>query len=100
MTAGRLTDETTARALLSLAAAGLASEVLEGDDEARAAVAVGRAWGRRRGAVSLTWAGATTSHMWSEEWREVIVEHVRATAASHAVELGPLVEPPTLEGAE
>lgn len=88
MTAIYIADEDAAqiKALLSLAAAGVAADVLDGTELEKAAVTLGRLLGRDRVQLILTCRGDERRYEWPTEWDRAIADHARATAAGAQVD--------------
>ncbi|MBW3646816.1 MAG: hypothetical protein KY440_03435 [Actinobacteria bacterium] len=88
MSAIYIADEDAAqiKALLTLAADGLAAEVLDGTEQEKSAVTLGRLLGRDRVQLVLTCRGDERRYDWPTEWDRAIADHARATAAGATVE--------------
>lgn len=74
------------KALLTLAADGVAAEVLEGTEQEKAAVTLGRLLGRAPAQLVLTCRGDERRYDWPAEWERAITDHARATAAGASVD--------------
>lgn len=79
-------DAAQLKALLTLAADGLAAEVLEGTEQERSAVTLGRLLGRDRARLVLTCRGHERGYDWPAEWEQAVTDHARATSAGATVE--------------
>lgn len=67
------------KALLTLASDGLAAEVLDGTEQEKSAVTLGRLLGRGRVRLVLTCRGDERRYDWPMEWERAIADHARAT---------------------
>ncbi len=67
------------KALLTLAASGLAAEVVDGTPEEDAAVHLGRLLGRDPATVVLTCNGREAVYRWPANWRRAVDAYARAT---------------------
>lgn len=79
-------DAAQIKALLTLAADGLAAEVLDGTEQEKSAVTLGRLLGRTPARLVLTRLGDERIYDWPAEWDRAIADHARATAAGATVE--------------
>lgn len=79
-------DTEQLKALLTFAADGLAAEVLDGTEQERAAVLLGRLLGRERTTLVLTCRGEQRRYRWPEQWERAVTDHGRATSNGATVE--------------
>lgn len=73
------------KALLTLAAEGLAAEVLEGTEQERAAVQLGRALGRCPAHIVLSCNGSQAEYVWPQDWERAVRDYARGTALGAVV---------------
>ena len=66
-------DDTT-RALLTLAASGVAVEVEQGCDQDEAALWLGRLWGRREGTAVVVRDGLEVAYAWPADWARLLAD--------------------------
>lgn len=78
-------DTDTLKALLTLAASGLAADVVDGTAREDAAVHLGRLLGRGPGTVVLTCRGHEVAHRWPQGWEQVVTDYARASATDSTV---------------
>lgn len=79
-------DVVQLKALLTLAADGLAAEVLEGTEQERAAVILGRLFGRDPIRLVLTCRDDERQYDWPADWQRALADYARATAAGATVD--------------
>jgi hypothetical protein len=92
MTAPVRPDEAdTIKALLSLAASGVAADVVDGTEQERAAVQLGRQLGRDPGAVGLICQGKQVTYAWPADWQRAVRDYARGLADGAAVDVRRLV---------
>lgn len=88
MTAAYIPDDSEraqVKALLSLAAEGLAADVLEGTEHQKAAVQLGRALGRGAAHVVLSSGTGHAEYSWPQDWERAVRDYAQATAFGEAV---------------
>ena len=89
MTAACIADDNderdTLKALLTLAASGLAAEVVDGSKREDAVVHLGRLLGRGPGTVVLSCRGHEVAHRWPQDWEQVVTDYARASATDSTV---------------
>lgn len=89
MTAPNIADDSsdigTLQALLTLAASGLAAEVIDGTARERAAVQMGQQLGRASGTVLLACQGRDAAYSWPDDWQRAVGDYARAAASGATV---------------
>ena len=89
MTAACIADDNderdTLKALLTLAASGLAAEVVDGSKREDAVVHLGRLLGRGPGTVVLSCRGHEVAHRWPDDWQRAVADYARAVESGDPV---------------
>lgn len=88
MTATYIADEDAPqiKALLTLAADGLAGDVIDGTEQERAALILGKLLRREPATLVLSCRGEERTYRWPSEWQRAIADHARATSAGATVD--------------
>lgn len=86
MTGAGLEDPDNIRALLTLATEGLAGEIVQGTEQDRAALALGKLAGRKLATLVLVCRGDLRTYAWPAEYERAIADYARATAGGATVD--------------
>ena len=82
-----LENVNTIKALLALAASGVAADVIDGTEQERAAVQLGRQLGREAGVIVMSCQGQSELYRWPLDWERAVRHYAHGGARGTTVDV-------------